>query len=512
VDRLARKATQLGFLLLFLYPLLPGIFSPLVGGIAPVITSWLLPWDPLLFAGHLAHRHWSLLVIGGPLLIMACTLLLGRAFCGWICPLGTVLDLARPLARRRRRDGRAPGRGRGYDQSRAGAGRWPADLFPGTHSGPVRYVLLVAVLAGSALSLQALGALDPLVIFSRTVTGLASDFLALNKPILRVYVTASAVFLAVIVLEMWQPRFWCRHLCPLGALLSLPARWSLLSRRVSAGCNDCGLCRRQCAMRAIPDEGHDTRYADCHMCLECESACPRGAISFRFGALSGMRWQRTPEGLSEGGEQAAGRQARGTRFAGRYVLRESRPLLTRRSFMTGLAAAAAGLALPATLHVRAQTATVRPPGALPEADFLRTCILCQECVRVCPGSALRPSGWQAGASGIGTPQLVPRQGGCLIWTSCPNLCAQVCPVGALRPITKREKQAVRIGRALVERTACLAWDQGVKCLVCVEACPTGAAQPLYGKVTVDPQKCIGCGLCEHACPVANGAIHVRPVT
>jgi formate hydrogenlyase subunit 6/NADH:ubiquinone oxidoreductase subunit I len=109
---------------------------------------------------------------------------------------------------------------------------------------------------------------------------------------------------------------------------------------------------------------------------------------------------------------------------------------------------------------------------------------------------------------MGTPKLVPRQGGCALNSSCAHLCAQACPVGAIQRI---QPDTMKIGLAHVERHLCLAWDQEVKCLVCVEACTWEAALPFHGRVTVDPVKCVGCGRCENACPVAGSAIQVRPV-
>ncbi len=504
IDRIARKAVQFGFLLLFLYPFLPMIYSQATQKSVPELSSWLLPFDPLLFLGHVVHRDWAVVVLGAPLLLLALTFFLGRFFCGWVCPVGTVLDVVRAAAdgvrtffdtlahaiRRRGRRKRRPIK--------------PASLpfFPASSNSPARYVLLAVAVAGGLLSLQALGALDPLVIFHRAATVVASDVFALQRPILRLYLTASAVFLAIVVLELWQPRFWCRHLCPLGALLNLTSRWTLLNRKVSGECNLCGDCRRACPMQAIPKEGHDTHYGDCHVCLACEGVCPRGAISFGFGPLAGRRWLQ--DGRTTGADGKP-------RLKGRYVAERGAHglVLSRRTFMAGLAAGATGVALPAAIHAAPKTPAIRPPGALPESDFLRTCVLCQECARICPTTGLRPVAWELGAAGIGTPRLVPRQGGCLRYTSCPNLCAQVCPAGAIKAIPKEQ---MKLGRAQVERSACLAWDQGAKCLVCVEACPTGAAQPFDGRVTVDPQKCIGCGLCEHACPVADGAIHVYPLT
>jgi len=164
-------------------------------------------------------------------------------------------------------------------------------------------------------------------------------------------------------------------------------------------------------------------------------------------------------------------------------------------------------AVPVVEALPDQKPVLRPPGALPEAEFLCTCILCQECIRVCPTGGLQPALFQAGLAGLGTPVLVPRMGGCALNPSCPDLCAQVCPVGAILPMTK---ETMQIGVAHVIRESCLAWDQGAKCLVCVEACLNSAAVTYNGRVTVNPNLCTGCGRCESGCPVPGSAIRVVP--
>ncbi len=184
--------------------------------------------------------------------------------------------------------------------------------------------------------------------------------------------------------------------------------------------------------------------------------------------------------------------------------------ITRREFVGGLALGALGVASAplAGLGTGQKRSVLRPPGALPEGEFVQTCIACQECVRVCPSASLRPAFLESGLAGMGTPMLVPRLGGCALSTTCGDLCAQACPVGALQPTAPKD---MKIGLARVERSLCLAWNQGVKCLVCVEACQNNAAQPYQGRVTVDPQKCTGCGRCESGCPVPGSAIRVYPL-
>jgi polyferredoxin len=505
-NRIARRAVQIGFLLLFLYPLVPIIFRKLTSQPAPVFDSWLLLWDPLLLLGNAIRQNWAVVAILTPLLLIALTILLGRFFCGWVCPVGTTLDLVSPMA---------VWRGSKVKHAKRKT-QGIVRLFPTNRNSVLRYYLLIAVLAGGVLSLQALGLLDPLVIFHRTTTAIATDLFALQQPALRAFFSlVSLIFLGILALELWQPRFWCRNLCPLGALISVFSRFSLLNRRVSQACTLCAECRRACPMNAIPlREPRDTGYADCTFCLECEAACPKGGVTFGFGMLGGKVWQRmkTDKRIDESADTAptpphprTPAPPRGEYVAKRGLLGLT---LTRRQFVGGLAAGAAGLALVPAVGLDRRGAVIRPPGALPEAEFVRTCILCQECVRVCTTGGLRPTFLEAGIAALGTPHLVPRTGACTLNPSCPHLCAQVCPVGAIRPLPPEQ---MRLGRAVVDHPLCLAWDQQVKCLVCVEACLVEAAQMYNGRIIVDPTRCTGCGRCENACPVAGGAIHVTPI-
>jgi len=472
---------QWSFLFLFLFPLLPLIYRRLTFQSTTDYASWLLPWDPLLAFGNLLNRNLSVLIIGAPLILIALSLVLGRSFCAWVCPLGTVIDLVRPLFIWHGK--RQPKRSR----------------VEGWRNSRLRYSLLVVALGGALLSIKLLGLVDPLIIFSRATTAGVANLLGSQQAFERGGLTYfSLLFIVILVLEFWQPRFWCRHLCPQGALLSLVTRFSLLNRRVSAACSNCGLCKRVCPMDAIPLDAHNTDYSDCTFCLECEPACPEKGISFGFGGLALAVWrpsaQTSPSRrISRHGEYVASSSA----IPGGGV--------SRRQFLHGMVAVAAGLAIMPLTHLEERPVPLRPPGALPEDEFLNICIACQECIRVCPTHGVQAAFLQTGLSRIGTPILVPRLGGCSLGVSCNHLCEQICPVGAILPVNQKE---FKIGTARVDHSLCLAWDQGVKCLVCVEACQYHAAIPNQGKVIIDSDKCVGCGFCESGCPVPGGAIHV----
>ncbi len=484
-DRLARRMVQLGFLFLFLFPFMPSLYRRLSLQFTVDYASWLLPWDPLLALGNLLNRNISALIIGAPLFLLALSLIFGRSFCGWVCPLGSLTDLIRLLAfwhgKRQLKRNHAEDR----------------------RNSRLRYLLLAVVLGGSLFSIKLLGLIDPLVIFSRVSTAAFVNLLGSEQSFERGGLTYfSLLFVAILILEFWQPRFWCRHLCPQGALLSLMSRFSLLNRRVNMTCSNCILCKRACPMNAIPRDAHNTDYSDCTFCLECEAACSiSGGISFGFGNLALATWQPSAEITSSG---------KVNRRAGKYIASSS-PVssegFSRRQFLQGMVAVVAGLAIMPLTRFEKRTPPLRPPGTLPEDKFVDTCIACQECVRVCPTHGLQAAFLQTGLSSIGMPVLVPRLGGCSLGISCNHLCEQVCPVAAILPVDQKK---FKLGTAQVDHSLCLAWDQGLKCLVCVEACQYHAAIPHQGKVTVDSTKCVGCGFCESGCPVPGGAIHVSP--
>jgi ferredoxin len=301
--------------------------------------------------------------------------------------------------------------------------------------------------------------------------------------------------LTILALNLRVTRFWCRALCPLGALLGLVSRWSILGlEKHATRCEDCNRCLLHCQGGDDPIPGAPWRKADCHLCMNCVGDCPESGIQFRFFPRSTMR---------EGAD------------------------LKRRKALTSLAAGAAALPLLRSntgLAAEANERLIRPRAALAEEDFLARCIRCGACMKVCPNNSLHSAVTEGGWEGIWTPVLVPRIGYCE--PSC-SLCGQVCPSGAIWEFTSREKawvsggedrKPIRIGTAFYDRGRCLPWAMAMECIVCEEWCPT-SPKAIYllpaevidaagNKKTVrqpylDPERCVGCGACEFACPVRD---------
>ena len=521
-----RRLAQFSSLAFFLF-LVGRNNYPLDFALAPELYSRLSPLSAI--TASIAAR--TLLTLFWPsLFVLASALLLGRAFCGWVCPLGTTIDLTDKLFPRRQEKPRAK----------------PSTTFK------VKYLLLLGGLAGSILGVQFLGYLDPLSLaprsyiigiltplemLSRWLLNLAkgakwllpaikpvSAFAGKNifsfiEPIFPHWYIFTIIILGISLLALWRRRGFCRMLCPLGALLGACSRLAPFSRSVeNDDCKNCGICPSDCKMGAIAEDGVGTFSGECILCLNCRSSCKFGAVRFRFGNPR-QRRQIAQEVVGSGPSRRAFIVSVGAGLA----------LAAPRAF--GL-----DIFLPASI----KHSPIRPPGALPEEQFLGACIRCGQCMRVCITGGLQPTLLEAGAAGMFSPRLVPRIGYCEY--NC-NLCGKVCPSGAIKQLSLSEKQRFVIGLAEIDRNRCLPWAENKECLVCQEVCPLpqkaillqkageesgfegsggkGEGQGFGGwkggkgeeetqekgaggrpdRPVVLTELCIGCGICEKRCPL-----------
>jgi MauM/NapG family ferredoxin protein len=485
--RIIRSAVQAVALALFLFLFLRTVRE----GVKPEAASLFLRLDPLaMLAGLLAAKAY-VKGMALALLTIGLTILFGRVWCGWLCPLGTTLDIFHP----RRWKNKQPAFG---ESPRA-----------------IKHFLLIGILTSAMLGSLWLMFLDPVTIMIRSLTEaaypafdrivLAGESALYGIPALRGSISAldrflrsallpadpaftaggvliAAFLIGIIALNLLAPRFWCRYLCPLGSLLGLTGKLAIFRREVNAAaCTDCGSCARVCPTGTIrPEQGNASDPAECTMCLECVAACPRAGQSFP-AHLRPAAWNSYDPG--------------------------------RRQALTAIGAAIGGVALLRTDQFlrRDLPHLIRPPGAK-ENDLLSKCIRCGECVRICPTGALHPSVAEAGVEGFWTPVLIARAGYCQF--SC-NACGQICPVEAIPNLPLAEKQQQVLGAAYVNKDRCIAWSDHQECLVCEEMCPlpekaitVDYSEFSGGAPVVDRTRCIGCGTCEYKCPV-NGEAAIR---
>lgn len=439
------------------------------------------------------------------------TLLVGRFFCGWICPFGTLHH-------------------------------WTAALWPDITGGKrikrnrqgsymrIKFYIVSAMLVASLFTTVQIGLLDPICLMVRSVglaiipavnygAGHALDALALsNVGFLQSFadwghsVRASSLsqdqaiyngafflglmFVGLVGMNRFVTRLWCRMLCPLGALLGVFAKFSIFGmRKDHEKCTGCNLCLLNCQGAAEPQGGEQWNATECHLCFNCEGACPEDVIHFEF-------------------------------FPRRSDVSTSTNM-ERRTFLAATGAGAAMLPLSRVstgFFENNNPKLIRPPGSVNEKEFLERCIKCGECMKVCPTNFLHPAAFEAGLEGLWTPIAIARVGYCE--HSC-TLCGSVCPTGAIQPIIEAQKtgtnghEAIRLGTAFYNLGRCLPWSMDTPCIVCEEWCPTtpkaiwveevevlkerkeGAELIKLQRPHVDPERCIGCGACEYACPVKD---------
>jgi ferredoxin len=460
-----RRTLQIIFLCLFV--LLTGLSAwPYL----PVAPELFLQASPLIAGlSSLAARTFSILLLPA-IAILATALFFGRAFCAYICPLGTLFDL---LGRRKPHPGRI--------RTRA-----------------PKYLILCALLAAAGANYA--GLLDPIALLTRVFAFLAWPLvmLAVNlgldtlrpaaehyrllslayahaaQPVFIGAWLSALILAALLILNRFAHRFWCRSVCPLGALLGIVARISVIHRRVSSACTSCGACVEPCPLQAIPDEMPKlTRAGECSLCGTCAKMCPQDAISY--------------------GPQ-------------KYTDVSAHAVISKRAFIaaTGAGLAAAALARLSPREPLRPAGLLRPPGAVPETEFLKRCVRCGACMHACPTNTLQPLLLEQGLENLWTPRLVPRLAGCD--QSC-FLCGTVCPTGALRELTLEEKNHAKLGTAYIVKDRCLVWARDRLCLICDEQCPYNAIifqwKDGFRRPVVIEHKCNGCGFCEEQCPVAG---------
>jgi ferredoxin len=457
----------------------------------PVETFLLL--DPLVGTSTaLAGRFVNPATLIWTAAILALCVLIPRGFCGYLCPLGTCIDAFDWLVGRRFRRWHVP---------ENASGAWWVHI---------KYYLLVGVLAAAVGGVLLSGFVSAIPVLTRGLLFTAGRAqLGLLKgpnhlsPVGGAFYLSVGLFLGVFLLSLRGRRFWCRYVCPSGALLSVMNVLRIGQRQVESSCIHCNRCIEICPFDAIREDFH-TRTSDCTYCQTCGGVCPTGAIKFV------TRWnQEQRKTVDDPPVQP------------RFV--------SRRRFLGTAAATGAGavLASGTTTSVAGYSeAPLRPPGSVPETLFLELCIRCGECFKVCPGPVLDAAGTQFGWENLWTPIAKPDHAGC--HQDC-NFCTQVCPTGAIQPLTLEVKRRVHMGLAQVNTETCLPYrgQDRAACNLCHVECQQAGydaitmreiqiemdSPPPEGMFSdmelqamsrilapvVDPAACVGCGICQYRC-------------
>lgn len=424
-------------------------------------------------------------------LILLFTLLFGRWYCSVVCPLGIMQDGFNLIARKVKKHRFH------YVKER----RW------------LRCAVLVLFVALMAFGLNTVAILiAPYSAYGRIATNLLQPvYLWINNVFAGIAVRADsyafyevdvwlksgvslivAVVTLVVVgfLALRRGRTWCNTVCPVGTVLGFVSRFSLFRPVIDADrCKSCRKCEHDCKASCIDIDNHRIDYSRCVACMDCLSNCKFDALHY-----TNTRFRLNPSVAAVAEKET--------------VDDSKRKFLATTAFVAATATLKAqgkrfdgGLAVVEEKQIPHRDVPLKPAGSLSVGNFSKRCTACQLCVSECPNKVLRPSGK---LETLMQPEMSFERGFCR--PECTR-CSEVCPTGAIRPITREQKTDIHIGFAVVVPDNCVAYRDGVSCGNCARHCPAEAilmvpnpdAQDVMVPA-VNADKCIGCGACEYLCP------------
>ena len=434
---------------------------------------------------------------GVVLALVLLTLVFGRLYCSIICPLGIFQDIAARSFK-------------GWRKTHKKSYSWSPE------KKWLRYGVLVIFIILLIAGFSAVTALiAPYSSFGRIAQNLfapvwlwgnnlcawiaekAGGFAFEHKEVwirsLPTFIIASVTFAVLVFLAARNGRTYCNTICPVGTVLSFFSRFAVFRPFFDTSkCGNCHLCEKNCKAACIDVDNHKIDYSRCVDCFDCIDTCKHGAIRYMpFWKAKQTEAQEVKKSVPA---KDSGRRA----FIGTSALvLGSLALKAQDKKVDGGLATVLGKKAP-----ERETPLV-PFGALSVKDFYQHCTACQLCVSVCTNHVLRPSG---NLQTFMQPEVSYERGYCR--PECVK-CSEVCPTGAIRPITKADKTAIQIGHAVLIQENCIVNRDGVTCGNCARHCPTQAIL-MVAKDPNDPdspqlpvvneEKCIGCGACENLCP------------
>ncbi len=426
------------------------------------------------------------LAAGGFLAVLILTLISGRTYCSFLCPLGIGQDLFSRIGGRIRKKFRRYGYKRPFTI--------------------IRYSLLAITLIVTLIwGIYMVTLLDPYSIFGRFTTYFLKPVVLLvnnlvagvlgkfdmytlhNVPIkgfnLVSYAIPTAFFLLVGLLSLMKGRLYCNMVCPVGTLLGLLSKISLFRIRfIESKCTRCGRCAIACKSSCIDFLNYDVDVSRCVDCFNCINICPEKALSYDLVSLK-KKAEETDESKRKF-------------IAGSILM-----LFGFSQFVKGQEK---DVPVPQKESAvkEEKTSPVCPPGAGSIEDFTRNCTACSLCITACPNSVLQPAIKQYGIAGLMQPVMDYHRSFCTY--NC-TICTEVCPTNALKPLLLEAKKLTQIGKVFFIKDNCIVKTEKTACGACSESCPTKAVYmvPYEGTLLIPETNqdiCIGCGHCEYACP------------
>ena len=425
------------------------------------------------------------------------SLVFGRVYCSFLCPLGTLQDILHFVAQKFRKKKR-----RKYYR-------------------PLNWIRFPILIAAAALLLffgnvVFAGLLDPYSNFGRITSNFIRPiYFELNnlltlilekreiyslKPVeMKSYSWLSMGYSVLLLgtltwLSVKHGRLYCNTLCPVGTLLGRFSEVSLFKIKLDqVACTSCGICSNKCKANCIDSKNKFVDFSRCVGCLDCLYVCPGGGVKFEFSP-------KPVNLLSETAQSDVRRD-----FVKKSVLI---PVALSAWTKTSIAQEVKNALIPIN-----REHPVTPPGAVSQQHFNAYCTACTLCVSACPTQVLQPSVLEYGLQGVMQPRMDYKTSYCNF--DC-IICSEVCPTGAIKPIDLETKQLTQLGKAKFVKENCVVYTDETACGACSEHCPTKAVDmvPYLDKEgltipEVTEDICIGCGACEYACPTDPKSIYIE---
>lgn len=424
--------------------------------------------------------------VGVVVALVIATLLFGRIYCSVICPLGVMQDIVSWFSSKHKKN-----------------------RFSFSPAKPwLRYGVLALFVVGLLAGITSATALiAPYSAYGRIANNLLAPlyqwannglaYLAERADSYTFYrvdvwikslstLIVASITLVVIAILAWRGgRTYCNTICPVGTMLGALSRFSLLKPVIdTTKCNGCGLCARNCKAECIDSKNHSIDYSRCVTCYDCIENCRQGAIKYRLRKQTSS----APKPADDSRRKFISLTA---------LLAVSATIKAQKTKVDG------GLAAIEDKIAPKRATAITPPGSLSIRHFSQHCTACQLCVSACPNQVLRPS---TQLSTMMQPEMSYERGYCR--PECTK-CSNVCPAGAIKPITQADKSAIQIGHAVWIASNCVVNTDNVSCGNCARHCPAfaimmvprDANDPESLKIpTIDTERCLGCGACENLCP------------